>query len=173
MSQTSRYDQPATFPAPSPRRGGLGRGVQTAPPFEQPVLHRRELLGLVGSALPAAALLHLVANESRAESVSPADLAPRTGQHAGRARSIIHLFMNGGPSQMDLFDPKPELDRRHGETYFDQIAGEIENLQDAGALMRSPFKFAQHGKSGMWVSSALPNIARHADDLAVIEGDEP
>jgi hypothetical protein len=76
--------------------------------------------------------------------------------------------MNGGPSQMDLFDPKPELDRRHGESYFDKIAGEVESPTSAGALMRSPFKFAQHGQSGMWVSDALPHISQHTDDIALI-----
>src|SRR6185369_14313418 len=58
--------------------------------------------------------------------------------------------------------------RRHGESYFDKIAGEVESPTSAGALMRSPFKFAQHGQSGMWISNALPHIAQHADDIAVI-----
>ena len=69
---------------------------------------------------------------------------------------------------MDLFDPKPELDRHHGESYFDKIAGEVENVQDAGSLMRSPFKFAQHGHCGMWVSNALPHLTRHVDEIALI-----
>ncbi len=55
------------------------------------------------------------------------DLLPRAPHFPARAKSVIHLFMNGGPSQMDLFDPKPELDRRHGEAYFDRIAGEVES----------------------------------------------
>jgi hypothetical protein len=76
--------------------------------------------------------------------------------------------MNGGPSQMDLFDPKPALDRYHGQAYFDRIAGEVENPQNAGALMRSPFRFAQHGQCGMWVSDALPHLARHVDHIALI-----
>ena len=76
--------------------------------------------------------------------------------------------MNGGPSQMDLFDPKPTLDRHHGKAYFDKIAGDVENPQDAGALMRSPFKFAQHGQCGMWVSDAMPHLAGQVDDLALI-----
>jgi hypothetical protein len=129
---------------------------------------RRDFLSQVGMALPAAALLHLFAEDAKGEERSAEDLAPRLPHHPAKARSIIHLFMNGGPSQMDLFDPKPQLDRRHGETYFDKIAGEIENVKDAGALMRSPFSFAQHGEAGLWVSSALPQIARCADDLAVI-----
>ena len=69
---------------------------------------------------------------------------------------------------MDLFDPKPALDRLHGRSHFDKIAGEIENLKDAGALMRSPFTFARHGRSGAWVSDALPHLARHVDDLALV-----
>ncbi|HEY2839739.1 MAG TPA: DUF1501 domain-containing protein [Pirellulales bacterium] len=96
------------------------------------------------------------------------DLSPRSPHFPAKAKSVIHLFMNGGPSQMDLFDPKPELDRRHGESYFDKIAGEVESPAAAGALMRSPFKFAQHGQSGMWVSDALPHISQHVDDIALI-----
>ncbi len=76
--------------------------------------------------------------------------------------------MNGGPSQMDLFDPKPALDKHHGEPYFDKIAGEIENIGSAGALMRSSFSFARHGDCGAWVSDALPRLARHVDDVAFI-----
>jgi hypothetical protein len=76
--------------------------------------------------------------------------------------------MNGGPSQMDLFDPKPHLDKHHGKRYFDKIAGEVENPQNAGALMRSPFRFTKHGQSGGWVSDALPHLARRIDDLAVV-----
>lgn len=96
------------------------------------------------------------------------DLQPRAPHFAPKARSVIHLFMNGGPSQMDLFDPKPLLDKHHGKPYFDKIAGEVENPQSAGALMRSPFRFAQHGQCGMWVSEALPYLARQVDDLALI-----
>jgi hypothetical protein len=69
---------------------------------------------------------------------------------------------------MDLFDPKPALDKHHGEPYFNKIPGEVENPHAAGALMRSPFKFAQHGQCGMWVSDALPHLARQVDDLALI-----
>jgi hypothetical protein len=78
--------------------------------------------------------------------------------------------MNGGPSQMDLFDPKEELERHHGESYFDKIAGEVENPQAAGSLMRGLFKFAQHGQCGMWVSDALPHLAKCVDDLTLMRG---
>lgn len=96
------------------------------------------------------------------------DNQPRKPHFAPRAKSVIHLFMNGGPSQMDLFDPKPELDRNHGKSHFDKIAGEVEFPDAAGSLMRSPFKFAQHGKSGMWVSDAMPHFAKCVDDVALV-----
>ena len=81
---------------------------------------------------------------------------------------MIHLFMNGGPSQMDLFDPKPLLDKLHGKPYFDKIAGEVENPGAAGALFRSPFEFARHGQCGTWVSDAMPHLAGCVDDITVI-----
>lgn len=99
-----------------------------------------------------------------------ARLTPRASHFPGRARSVIQLFMNGGPSQMDLLDPKPELNRRHGQSYFDKIAGEVENISAAGSILRCPFSFAQHGQSGQWMSELLPNLARCADDLAVLRG---
>ena len=97
-----------------------------------------------------------------------ADLKPRAPHFAPRAKSVIHLVMNGGPSQMDLFDPKPELDRLHGKSHFEKIAGEVENPQAAGALMRCPFKFARHGRSGLWVSDAMPHLATQVDRIAFI-----
>jgi len=96
------------------------------------------------------------------------DLRPRAPHFEPKAKAVIHLFMNGGPSQMDLFDPKPMLEKHHGEPYFDKIAGDVENVRDAGSLMRSPFKFAQHGQCGMWISAALPHLAGHADDIALV-----
>ncbi len=69
---------------------------------------------------------------------------------------------------MDLFDPKPELDRNHGKSYFEEIAGEVENPAAAGALMRSPFRFARHGQSGMWVSEVMPHLSTCVDDIALV-----
>ncbi|MDP6558040.1 MAG: DUF1501 domain-containing protein, partial [Pirellulaceae bacterium] len=93
---------------------------------------------------------------------------PKLPHHSPRAKSVIHLFMNGGPSQMDLFDPKPELDKRHGQEFFQKIAGEVEFPEAAGALMKSPFKFAQHGRCGMWVSDVMPHLSKHVDKIAMI-----
>jgi hypothetical protein len=148
--------------------------MATTQPFSQTErgpaeITRRSFFTTVGAGLHGAALLHLLgrdlfANDSR----GAADLRVRPTHFPAQAKSVIHLFMNGGPSQMDLFDPKPELDRHHGEAYFDKIAGEVENVADAGALMRSPFRFTQHGECGMWVSNALPHLAKHVDDIALV-----
>jgi Protein of unknown function (DUF1501) len=136
---------------------------------------RRGLFQQVGTALYSAALVHLFGRDLQAGAAgSPSggrvvfDTQPRAPHHEPRARSVIHLFMNGGPSQMDLFDPKPELTRRHGEEYFDQLAGEVEFPDAAGALMRSPFRFARHGECGTWVSDALPHLAGEVDRIALI-----
>ena len=96
------------------------------------------------------------------------DLKPRTPHFAPKAKAVIHLFMNGGPSQMDLFDPKPVLDKHNGEAYFDKVAADLTGPEQAGGLMRSPFQFAQHGKSGMWISDLMPRLAEQADRLCVI-----
>ncbi len=137
-------------------------------------LNRREVLRRIPGGLFGAALAHLSAQAARcsgdgsAAPFEPSDLKPRQPHFAPKAKSVIHLFMNGGPSQMDLFDPKPLLNQKHGQKYFDKIAGEVENPQSAGALMRSPFKFARHGQSGAWVSDAMPYLAKQVDDIAFI-----
>jgi hypothetical protein len=110
----------------------------------------------------------LVAEELSRQLFHPIDLKPHQPHFAPRAKSVIHLFMNGGPSQMDLFDPKPALEKHHGQSYFDKIAGEVEFIKDAGALMRSPFKFARHGQCGAWVSEVMPHLAQRVDDIAFI-----
>ncbi len=134
-----------------------------------PPLSRRSFFQKVGLGLHGAALAHLFRQSLRAEDrMAAPSLLPLAPHFPAKAKSVIHLFMNGGPSQMDLFDPKPVLDAHHGEPYFNKIAGEVESPNSAGALMRSPFKFAQHGKCGMWVSDAMPHLTRHVDDIALV-----
>jgi hypothetical protein len=137
--------------------------------------NRREWFRSVGAGLHVAALTYLAADELSAKEVEhskpkavPSDLRPRKPHFEPAAKSVIHLFMNGGPSQMDLFDPKTELTKRHGQSYFETIAGEVENPGAAGLLMRSPFKFARHGECGMWMSELMPHLATCADDIAVL-----
>src|SRR5262249_6893595 len=121
---------------------------------------RRNFFQNVGTGIYGAALASLMSRDLLAGIPGGAprpgdprqiyDLASRQPQFAPKAKAVIHLFMNGGPSQMDLLDPKPELDRMHGQSYFEKIAGEVESPGSGGALMRTPFKFARHGQSGMW-----------------------
>jgi hypothetical protein len=146
----------------------LPRDAQLDP--AQP-LTRRGLFHRVGAGLYGAALTYLLGRdlaETEGAGNRAYDLLPKRPHFEAKAKAIIHLFMNGGPSQMDLFDPKPALDRNHGKRYFDKIAGEVENPQAAGALMRSPFRFARHGQCGMWVSDAMPHLVRQVDDIALI-----
>ncbi|MCH8830443.1 MAG: DUF1501 domain-containing protein [Planctomycetes bacterium] len=140
---------------------------------------RRNFFQQVGGGIFATALASVLSDDLYADVAAgrkPAsrsashgnDLTPRIPHFAPRARSVIQLFMNGGPSQMDLFDPKPELSKRHGQRYFDKIAGEVENPAEAGTLMRSPFRFARHGECGMWVSEIMPHLSKRVDDITLI-----
>jgi hypothetical protein len=95
-------------------------------------------------------------------------LASHPAHFASKAKSVIWLFMNGGPSQVDTWDYKPELEKRDGQKLegFDSATGFF--TAEVGPLMKSPFKFSQHGQSGSWVSEIFPNIANHVDDMAFI-----
>jgi hypothetical protein len=95
-------------------------------------------------------------------------LAPRPPQLKTRAKSVIWLFMNGGPSQVDTWDYKPELTRRHGQELpgFDKKTGFF--TDSVGPLMKSPFAWAQHGQSGTWASDLFPHLSRHVDKMAFL-----
>ncbi|MEM7014540.1 MAG: DUF1501 domain-containing protein [Verrucomicrobiota bacterium] len=97
------------------------------------------------------------------------DLSAKRPHLPARAKSIIHLFQNGGPSQMDLFDPKPELEKYAGKTYPGNVEGiGNQSTNDIGALMGTPFEFKRHGQSGMWMSNAMPHLAGVIDELCFI-----
>ncbi len=130
-------------------------------------LDRREFLFRSGGGFGAVALAHLLGeSDLAAEGQSPgADLNGGL-HHRAKARRVIQLFMNGGVSQMDTFDYKPELTRRHGEKIDFGLKAAV--TSEAGAVMKSPFEFKQHGQCGRWVSSVFPEIAGHVDDLAVL-----
>jgi hypothetical protein len=136
---------------------------------------RRDLLRATGGGcglLALAAMLDrqgLLVNDARANvdlGVQP--MAPRAGHFPPRATSVIWLFMNGGPSQVDTWDHKPELEKRDGQELagFDKNTGFF--TDQVGPLMKSPFKFARHGQSGAWVSEIFPKMAEHVDDMAFI-----
>jgi hypothetical protein len=141
-------------------------------------LARRDFFSRVVDGLHGAALASLLgadlfsANPAMA-SVSPDsrrvfDLKPRQPHHAPKAKSVIHLFMNGGPSQVDLFDPKPALEKFAGQPPSRDLASEIRAVRELGGLMPSPFKFVRCGKSGIEISELLPHTGKSADDIAVI-----
>lgn len=90
--------------------------------------------------------------------------------HAATARSVILLFMSGGPSQVDTFDPKPELARLAGKDVPESIATNVPKIKRAGLknLMASPWKFGKHGHGGLAISELFPETAKHADDLCII-----
>jgi hypothetical protein len=94
------------------------------------------------------------------------DLKPRHTHFPAKAKAVIHLYMNGGPSQVDLFDPKTTLEKHDGETH--ETSGGVADVDHSGKLMRSPFTFKQYGKAGVWVSELMPNVAQHVDDIALI-----
>jgi len=128
---------------------------------------RRAFLGRYAGCLGSLALTHLLAADNRAEpSRSDDALAPRPPHHPPRARSVICLFQHGGPSQMDLFDPKSELSRRNGTRYGGDL--EVHFHTQTGNLLGSPFRFARRGQSGMELSELLPHTGRVTDDLTLV-----
>ncbi len=141
------------------------------------MLTRRSFFGRLSDGIHGAALATLLNEDvfgifGSASAAAPApatfDTKPKNPHLRPRAKAVIQLFQNGGPSQVDLFDPKPALDKHHGKSVFKELAADVSSPQSAGGLLRSPFKFAQHGRSGMWISDAMPHLTRHADDIAVI-----
>ncbi len=91
-------------------------------------------------------------------------LAPREGHFPAKAKNVIWLFMEGGPSAVDIFDPKPELTKRDGERIDINVF-----FGDPGPLMKSPFKFQQYGECGAPVCEKYTNVAKHVDDIAFIK----
>jgi hypothetical protein len=123
---------------------------------------RRSFLVQTGGGFGALALAHLLGAAERQPSGSP-DLNGGL-HHKAKARRVVQLFMNGGVSQMDTFDHKPELDKKHGQKVDFGIKAAV--TSPVGSVMKSPFAFRQHGQCGRWVSDVFPNVARCVDDLA-------
>jgi len=139
----------------------------------EPFANRREFLKKAGAGFGLLALADLLRGDgllaadsalAGAQSRALNPMAPRPPHHTAKAKSIIWLFMEGAPSAVDLFDPKPELTKRDGQRIaIDVFQG------DPGPLMKSPFSFRQHGQSGAWVCDKYPNVAKHVDDFAFIK----
>lgn len=131
---------------------------------------RRELLQQAGSGAGLLALTSMFAEQGLAaiDEKSTNPLAPKVAHFPAKAKSVIWLFMNGGPSQVDTWDYKPELAKRDGKELegFDKNTGFF--TDQVGPVMKSPFPFAQHGQCGRWVSSLFPHMSKHVDDMAFI-----
>jgi len=134
------------------------------------MLTRRDFLGRMGAGFGTLGLAGLLAGEGGAPAAaSPAPalnpLAPRPPHFAPKARRVVFFFMNGGPSHVDTFDPKPALARLHGKRL---PTPNLATERKTGAALQSPFKFNRCGKSGIEISEIFPHLSRHADDLCVI-----
>ena len=106
------------------------------------------------------------ANPKTESPVIYSDLRPRAGHFPPRAKAVIQLVQNGGPSQMDLFDPKPELTKRGGQPHPDGV--EIHQPNNLNVLLPSPFEFKKHGQCGMDISEALPHVTSIVDECCFI-----
>jgi hypothetical protein len=132
--------------------------------MDSPIISRRELLARSGTGFGMLGLAGLLQQEAEADSVSP--LAQKTPHFEPRAKRVVHLFMNGGPSQVDTFDYRPLLEKYAGQPL---PGGNFRTERQTGGLLPSPFKFRQYGESGQWVSDLFRKTAAwHIDDMAVI-----
>src|SRR3954464_5178142 len=128
-------------------------------PYRSRLMNRRDALLRIGSGFGLVGLANTIAAEPSSA------LAPKPPHFPARAKRVIFLFMNGGMSQVDTFDPKPMLDKHHGQPL---TGGNLRTERKTGNLMRSPFRFERHGQSGTEVSEIFPHIGSHADDICVI-----
>jgi hypothetical protein len=128
---------------------------------------RREALSRCGTGLGMLALAGLCAEETArcAESTNIDPLTPRQPHFAAKAKHVVHLFMNGGPSQVDTFDPKAALTKYHGKPLPTQ---NLRTERKTGVAMGSPYKFQKYGQSGIEVSELFARTAQHIDDMAII-----
>ena len=127
-----------------------------------PVRSRREFFQQAGSGLGSIALASMLNGDAQGATA-------KLPHHKPKAKSVIWLFMEGGPSHIDLFDPKPKLNELDGKPMPESFGKPITAMGTANnSIMGSPRKWKQHGKSGLWVSDWYPNIAKHVDDMTVV-----
>jgi len=134
-------------------------------------LTRRQMLRQCANGFGAVALATLLADSAYGARTGsdPHDrdpLSPRPSQFKAKARNVIFLFMDGGPSQVDSFDPKPRLAKEHGQPIKMKVPAT--QFNNVGAVLQSPWKFRQYGQSGIPVSDLFPHVAACVDDLAIV-----
>ena len=132
--------------------------------FLPPPLTRRDMLLRCANGFGAVAFAGLFMAESPAAGADP--MAPRPPHYRPRARSVVFLYMDGGPSQMDTFDPKPRLEREHGQPIRTRV--EPTQFNNVGSVLKSPWRFRRYGESGIPVSDLFPHVATCVDDLAIV-----
>jgi hypothetical protein len=135
--------------------------------YQPSALTRREMLMRAAGGFGAVALTSLLAEGAYSEPLPAATggVLPALN-HVAKAKSVIFLYMDGGPSQVDTFDPKPLLDREHGNAIKMKVPAT--QFNDVGKVLKSPWKFRRHGQSGIPVSELFPHVAGCVDDLAVV-----
>jgi len=126
------------------------------------LLSRREMIRRSGMGFGTAALGSLLADSAAGERKSP--MAPQPPHYTPKAKRVIHLFMNGGPSHVDTFDPKPALAKNAGK----ELPFNLPTERKTGAAFPSPYRFHKFGESGTEVSEIFPHVAQCVDDIAVI-----
>jgi hypothetical protein len=130
---------------------------------------RRKFFRTCAGGIETIALAHLLQSEGRAGDVlNP--LAPKPPHFAPKAKNVIFLFMEGAPSQMDLFDPKPALQKYHGQSLPPSMTKDLRLafIKPTAAVLASPRKFTPHGNSGIEFSDFIPHIASCADDICLV-----
>jgi hypothetical protein len=138
----------------------------SAPEF---AINRRAFVARYAGCLGSLALAHLLGEDKALSAESkeaPRLLQPQPPHHRAPAKAVICLFQHGGPSQMDLFDPKPQLGKHHGKPYPGQL--EVHFHTQVGNILGSPYKFHARGQSGTELSEILPHTAKIVDDLTLI-----
>ncbi|HKB37815.1 MAG TPA: DUF1501 domain-containing protein, partial [Gemmataceae bacterium] len=126
---------------------------------------RRNFLRMAGFGIGGLALTWLL-NQEGIAGAEPQDLKPRRGHFPARARAMVHFMQNGGPSQMDLFDPKPELQKRDGQSIPESV--EIYQKGNSDKLLASPFPFQRRGQCGMELADVLPHLGTVADEITLV-----
>ena len=130
---------------------------------------RRDFFRTAGLGLEAMALAHLLERDGRAAPRTD-PLAPRKPHFAPKAKNVIFMFQEGAPSQMDLFDPKPELQKWHGKSLPESMTKDLKLafIKPTAAVLASPRTFERHGQSGIEMSDFIPNIASCSDDICLV-----
>jgi|RhiMetdeSRZDD1v2_1073273.scaffolds.fasta_scaffold49338_4 Protein of unknown function (DUF1501) len=140
-------------------------------------LSRRDFFSTVVDGVYGAALAHLLGTDlfsanpllgASLEQTEGYDLKPKPSHFEPKAKAVIQLFMNGGPSQVDLFDPKPLLDKYAGKVPSRDLTTDVVTPTENTGILPSPYRFSKHGQSGLEVSELLPHTAECVDDIALI-----